>query len=452
MALLAAMACGPSALASGPAPPAATVTPVGATNGTPGVIYAQAATAPTMAGNSAVGPKITRAQIMQNALGWLAEDPPYSQTSYYPGIMNPSMDYRMDCSGFVSMAWGLTSSYVTWTIPSIAIRLPSVWDLQPGDVLDYPADHVVLFTGWIDKTRGTFSYIAQTMPGLNMQMVDTETVLSGNISGHPYADYLPYTYENVVASTPLGVRGDWDSNGTVDLLARNGTDTLYYYEGNGAGGLRFGAAPIATGYSQYVSVVRSPDLGGKRASPDLLGIDGTGTLWVMPSTGYGSFGPRLAIGFGWTGYRLLAPGDLNGDGHNDLLAVTPQGTLLYYAGEGGAKFRQAVQVGSGWTGLTPVSVGDFNSDGRPDLVATNAAGALLLYRGVGGGRFAANEHIGNGWAGSRLVGPGDFNRDGHQDLLAIDASGTLRLYPGSGAGTVGRPVVLAIHWRAITLL
>jgi hypothetical protein len=422
---------------------------------------AQAGAVPTMAGNPSVGPTISRAQILQSAFAWLAKDPPYSQTGYYPGIFDPKTQYRRDCSGFVSMAWDVyvntnssntVGGYVTWTIPSIAVQLPSDAYLLPGDVLDFTTHHVVLFTGWVDQAKGTFSYIAQTEPGLNMQMVDTESVKSGTISGWPYSDYKPYRYENVVDPPSSGVRGDWNSNGTVDLLARNSSDNLWFYEGSGTGVLRYGrAAPIATGYSQYVDLARSQALVGQRRAPDLVGIDGSGTLWLMAGTGYGSFFPRVQIGAGWTGMKVLAPGDMNGDGFNDLLGVTPTGALMMYPGTGGVNFRAPVQIGRGWGALTPVSVGDMNGDGRPDIVATTATGAMNLYRGNGRGGLLSGVPIGRGWTGYRVVGPGDFNLDGHQDLVAIDPAGDLWLYPGTGTGALGARRLLTTSWGAMTL-
>ncbi len=67
---------------------------------------------------------------------------------------NPEWDpYRSDCSGFVSWAWGLPSPGRTTdefapadTTVSYAIQGT---DLQPGDALNVPADHIILFVKWI---------------------------------------------------------------------------------------------------------------------------------------------------------------------------------------------------------------------------------------------------------------------------------------------------------------
>ena len=51
----------------------------------------------------------------------------------------------VDCSAFVSAAWGLSTHFTTIAIPSIARNLSSGWDLLPGDALDKPGSHVMLF-------------------------------------------------------------------------------------------------------------------------------------------------------------------------------------------------------------------------------------------------------------------------------------------------------------------
>ena len=51
----------------------------------------------------------------------------------------------VDCSAFVSAAWGLSTHFTTAAIPAITRRLENPWDLQPGDALNKPGSHVMLF-------------------------------------------------------------------------------------------------------------------------------------------------------------------------------------------------------------------------------------------------------------------------------------------------------------------
>ncbi|WP_407165117.1 hypothetical protein [Bradyrhizobium sp. ORS 111] len=51
----------------------------------------------------------------------------------------------VDCSAFVSAAWGLSVHYTTAAIPAIAASVANPWDLKPGDALNKPGSHVMLF-------------------------------------------------------------------------------------------------------------------------------------------------------------------------------------------------------------------------------------------------------------------------------------------------------------------
>ena len=54
----------------------------------------------------------------------------------------------VDCSGFVSRAWGLGSHNGTSKLASTAASCPSLFDLKPGDILNRPGSHVRLFVGF----------------------------------------------------------------------------------------------------------------------------------------------------------------------------------------------------------------------------------------------------------------------------------------------------------------
>ena len=51
----------------------------------------------------------------------------------------------VDCSAFVSAAWGLANHFTTAAIPAITTALTNAWDLQPGDALNKAGSHVMLF-------------------------------------------------------------------------------------------------------------------------------------------------------------------------------------------------------------------------------------------------------------------------------------------------------------------
>jgi hypothetical protein len=51
----------------------------------------------------------------------------------------------VDCSAFVSAAWGLAQHFTTMAIPSITDAVSDVWEMKPGDAFNKPGSHVMLF-------------------------------------------------------------------------------------------------------------------------------------------------------------------------------------------------------------------------------------------------------------------------------------------------------------------
>jgi hypothetical protein len=109
-----------------------------------------------MAVETAPARAITRDEVLSRANTWVKKRVPYSQSGYYRG-------YRRDCSGMVSMAWGLRTSYTSSTIRSRA-RSVSKRDLKPGDAVQTPG-HVSIFVGWANASRTRYRVMEQSGSG-----------------------------------------------------------------------------------------------------------------------------------------------------------------------------------------------------------------------------------------------------------------------------------------------
>jgi hypothetical protein len=76
---------------------------------------------------------------------------------------NPRTDVAgVDCSAFVSATWGLAQHFTTLAIPTIAKPLPNAWDMLPGDALNKPGSHVVLFLRF---TQDKKAEVMEASPG-----------------------------------------------------------------------------------------------------------------------------------------------------------------------------------------------------------------------------------------------------------------------------------------------
>lgn len=145
----------------------------------------------------AKGEQISREKIAARAAWWEDQGIPYSMSAYHLGP-DGEKQYRTDCSGFVSMAWGLKTSLTTTTLQGVARRLGSKDELKRGDILlnsegAGAGSHVVLFLGWVPGTNKT-EYIGIEQRGGD-GTVRTRGIPYGYFSES--SEYHPWRYTNL---------------------------------------------------------------------------------------------------------------------------------------------------------------------------------------------------------------------------------------------------------------
>ncbi|MER7330472.1 MULTISPECIES: VCBS repeat-containing protein [unclassified Micromonospora] len=193
--------------------------------------------------------------------------------------------------------------------------------------------------------------------------------------------------------------GDFDGDDYPDLLVRDGNGGMKAHLGIGQ--LDFGGratVSLGAGWMMYKSILAPGDVNSD-GHDDILGIDYDGKLWLYTTTGTGGINPRVQVGSGWGIYpRVIGAGDLNGDGHGDLLGIDSTGVMYHYLSNGNKGWSSRVRVYAGWNIYNSVvAIGDLNEDGRNDLVARDSDGVLWHYAGLGNGSFAARVKAGSGW-------------------------------------------------------
>lgn len=132
---------------------------------------------PTSANCSAPGGQPTSlgpgdAGVIARAQSWVDARVPYSQSLYFT---NGYGTYRQDCSGYVSMAWGLATSLTTYSLPSFAHPINKD-QLRAGDIMLRPG-HTLLFDGWANPTRTAYWAYEEQHPG---------TVATHHVVPYPY--------------------------------------------------------------------------------------------------------------------------------------------------------------------------------------------------------------------------------------------------------------------------
>ncbi|MFF3289032.1 FG-GAP repeat domain-containing protein [Streptomyces sp. NPDC003023] len=192
----------------------------------------------------------------------------------------------------------------------------------------------------------------------------------------------------------LTLASSHDNDGYADLFeVYNGG--LYNLSYGSEGGY------LGSGWQIYNTLVGPGDLSGD-GKGDLLARDSSGVLWLYQGNGNGSaVAPRIKIGAGWNGYNaIVGAGDITGDGRADIVARTPAGQLYLYKGHGqaGWVFESRQLIGGGWQGYNKlVAPGDITGDGRADLLATTSGGTLYRYDADGKSPFKPRVSIGSSW-------------------------------------------------------
>ncbi|MEV6115905.1 VCBS repeat-containing protein [Streptomyces sp. NPDC052109] len=159
---------------------------------------------------------------------------------------------------------------------------------------------------------------------------------------------------------------------------------------------------VATGWGQY-NLAFSPGALGGAKHPDLLARDRQGVLWRLQTKADGSLTPRAKIGTGFNQFtQITGQGDLTGDSKADIVARDKQGVLWLYKGTGDLRkpFASRVKAGPGWNQYNKLlATGDVDGDGHSDLLARDPQGTLWLSRGTGRATapFKARVKIGTGF-------------------------------------------------------
>jgi len=133
---------------------------------------------------------IDRREMIVRAQAWVQAPRRYSQEDE-----DAESGYRLDCSGFVSMVWGLDAPGLTTVeLPDLCGLIP-VDELRAGDAImlggpgtSGDAGHVLLFDAWEDDERHRFWAFEQDGFGTRHHLREMP----------PSPPYLFYRYQETV--------------------------------------------------------------------------------------------------------------------------------------------------------------------------------------------------------------------------------------------------------------
>ncbi|SNS28358.1 Repeat domain-containing protein, partial [Streptosporangium subroseum] len=203
--------------------------------------------------DSAVDGQITQSEVIARAWDWVNRRPyikyDSSGRTSYPDAAGKQ--YRPDCSGAVSMAWHVGTSYNTSTLPSapkvrlIAADPSSSTDLRTGDLLNVVngpngEHHAVLFDQWeADHVHFSVFSFGGGSDGSTPPQHETGRTFSGSVGGHPGSIYSAYRYDNVLPDTLVSDSeqlqfADMNNDRVADLISmRSNGDVVAYWNVGG---------------------------------------------------------------------------------------------------------------------------------------------------------------------------------------------------------------------------
>lgn len=94
----------------------------------------------------------------------------------------------VDCSGLVSVCWGLQKKHGTGHLLTISSKLGTIDNLLPGDILLSPGSHVMLFIEFTDNTKSFARIIDATriIGKVSSRIVNISELINEGYAGYCY--------------------------------------------------------------------------------------------------------------------------------------------------------------------------------------------------------------------------------------------------------------------------
>lgn len=201
------------------------------------------------------------------------------------------------------------------------------------------------------------------------------------------------------------IHNDIDGDGRSDVLMHR-SGTLSYWIMNGGTIIRSRSLSVASDWR----VVATGDLDGN-GKLDIVWMNSNRQLYLWRGDGV-TFTSQYIVQMA-SNYVVAGTGDVDLDGRDDLLLYR-SGQLVQWWMNGATILRSKTFVVD--TSLSAVAVGDFNADGVVDVVMRNNLGDSYVWLGQLGSDYVKYFAIRISTT-YRVVGAQDINADGKSDLL-----------------------------------
>ncbi|QDQ25733.1 LysM peptidoglycan-binding domain-containing protein [Chitinimonas arctica] len=263
-----------------------------------------------------------------------------------------------------------------------------------------------------------------------------------------------------------------NANRRIGQIDAAGATTEYSYDAVGKLIKTTSYASLAWDKSQSYDILAQGDFNGD-GNTDLYVNSRTlgGVQHILYGTDNGGFSDYVVppLHFSWSGYQVLATGDFNGDGRTDLylnyanLGGGAAQHIWYGQANGGFADTSVTKLDASWSGYKIMATGDFNGDGKTDLYlnTSNLAGGNRqhIWYGQSGTGFSDTSlnALDAGWVDYQVLASGDFNGDGKTDLYLnrgnLGSGAAQHIWYGGASGFNDQTVAgLAAGWTDYQVL
>jgi hypothetical protein len=381
-------------------------------------------------------PKLFESEILDTYQAVLASIGLVAGTKPIEGGLLGTFDITLDTPSAIGLVVGFNTTGTTAT-PNID------YTLSPGTGIT--ALTASTFTIAAGVTKATINVVAN-----RDAIIDPNEIIKINTAsvsgGYVIGEFIPQTTFEVGGFPTSVATGDFNGDGTFDLVAANhgsNSTSVSVLLGNGSGG--FSAKTDFTVGTQPIAVTVG-DFNGDGKLDLATTSNIYNTVSILLGDGSGGFSARTDFTFSGQlsgGPVALAVGDFNSDNKLDLFTANSTGSgvsVLLGDGAGGISTETGFAVGNN---PRSVAVGDFNGDGKIDLVVANqnyntnnngrVSGVSVLLGDGAGGIISTTNIAVPGGPDSVVVGY--FNGDRKLDLATANYDGnTVSILLGDGAG------------------
>jgi hypothetical protein len=340
----------------------------------------------------------------------------------------------------------LDSDLASTPDPDIVVRRASdgeAFVVPTGGLIHFPpAVTVASGAGGANQLVVTRDITGDGRGDLLVRRPDGSLVVRPGIAGGTYGDATK-VLTSFTGLDQVVAPGDLNGDGRNDLAARNpatGALVVFLQKANGG----FHRERSGTGWGAFDLIAAAGDLDGD-GHPDLVARDAHGHLWRFAGRGNGSFAPGVEVPGRFGRYDVIAgAGDLSRDGRSDLLVRQRRtGSSYVLPGNGDGTFARRLGPVSRFAGVTDLAVGRVSGSAVPDVVALDG-GHVKAWINPGG--FTLGRPIDTRAdlsSANRILVVGDWDRDGYGDVVTRQSSGRLVLWRGDGHGHLVRSATLA---------